>query len=309
MKRKSKFLALILAASLSFSVSACGSADSGPADTQGQTEESYAQDKESNNDVDIFAAAQEKMKSDKITSLNGKMVMDMDMTITAQGQSQSMQTVNTMDMSCFYNPTRFKMDMTVDAGEAGTNQMTMYADTAEDGTCTIYTTDGTSWQSQEVELGQIEQYDAASNMTGYMQDSYSFQDAGTEQVDGKDARKYTGTIKGDDLKDAVMSTGALDSLSSLGMDAGQLETMFTGLGDLPITLWIDEAELYPVKYDMDMTGLMNKLMANAIEAMGDEAEGVEMEFGKLHVTMTCSDYNAADEFEIPEEAKTATPLT
>ena len=305
MKRKNKFLALLLAATMSFSVSACGSADS--ADTGKQTAEDNGDSSKENTDVDEFAAAQEKMKSEKISSLTGKMVMDMEMTISADGETQTMKAANTMDMTCFYDPTRFKMDMTVDAGESGTSNMTMYADTAEDGTCTLYISDGTNWQAQEVELTQIEQYDAASNMTGYMQDSYEFQDAGTEQIDGKNARKYTGTLKGDDLKETVMSTGALDSLNSLGMDTTQVESMFNDLGDLPINLWIDETDLVPVKYEMDMTSLMSKLMANTLEAMGSEAEGVSMEFNKLHVVMTCSDYNSAEEFEIPEEAKAAKP--
>ncbi len=307
MKRKNKFLALLLAATMSFSVSACGSADSAPADTGKQTAEDNGDSSKENTDVDVFAAAQEKMKSEKISSLTGKMVMDMEMTISADGETQTMKAANTMDMTCFYDPTRFKMDMTVDAGESGTSNMTMYADTAEDGTCTLYISDGTNWQAQEVELTQIEQYDAASNMTGYMQDSYEFQDAGTEQIDGKNARKYTGTLKGDDLKETVMSTGALDSLNSLGMDTTQVESMFNDLGDLPINLWIDETDLVPVKYEMDMTSLMSKLMANTLEAMGSEAEGVSMEFNKLHVVMTCSDYNSAEEFEIPEEAKAAKP--
>ena len=305
MKRKNKFLALLLAATMSFSVSACGSADS--ADTGKQTAEDNGDSSKENTDVDVFAAAQEKMKSEKISSLTGKMVMDMEMTISADGETQTMKAANTMDMTCFYDPTRFKMDMTVDAGESGTSNMTMYADTAEDGTCTLYISDGTNWRAQEVELTQIEQYDAASNMTGYMQDSYEFQDAGTEQIDGKNARKYTGTLKGDDLKETVMSTGALDSLNSLGMDTTQVESMFNDLGDLPINLWIDETDLVPVKYEMDMTSLMSKLMANTLEAMGSEAEGVSMEFNKLHVVMTCSDYNSAEEFEIPEEAKAAKP--
>ncbi len=305
MKRKNKFLALLLAATMSFSVSACGSANS--ADTGKQTAEDNGDSSKENTDVDVFAAAQEKMKSEKISSLTGKMVMDMEMTISADGETQTMKAANTMDMTCFYDPTRFKMDMTVDAGESGTSNMTMYADTAEDGTCTLYISDGTNWQAQEVELTQIEQYDAASNMTGYMQDSYEFQDAGTEQIDGKNARKYTGTLKGDDLKETVMSTGALDSLNSLGMDTTQVESMFNDLGDLPINLWIDETDLVPVKYEMDMTSLMSKLMANTLEAMGSEAEGVSMEFNKLHVVMTCSDYNSAEEFEIPEEAKAAKP--
>ena len=305
MKRKNKFLALLLAATMSFSVSACGSADS--ADTGKQTAEDNGDSSKENTDVDVFAAAQEKMKSEKISSLTGKMVMDMEMTISADGETQTMKAANTMDMTCFYDPTRFKMDMTVDAGESGTSNMTMYADTAEDGTCTLYISDGTNWQAQEVELTQIEQYDAASNMTGYMQDSYEFQDAGTEQIYGKNARKYTGTLKGDDLKETVMSTGALDSLNSLGMDTTQVESMFNDLGDLPINLWIDETDLVPVKYEMDMSNLLNSLMKGIMESAGEDAEGVSLEYTKAKIEMTCSDFNAVSEFSIPEEAKAAAP--
>ena len=68
MKRKNKFLALLLAATMSFSVSACGSADSAPADTGKQTAEDNGDSSKENTDVDVFAAAQEKMTSDKISS-------------------------------------------------------------------------------------------------------------------------------------------------------------------------------------------------------------------------------------------------
>ena len=88
MKRKNKFLALLLA---------CGSADS--ADTGKQTAEDNGDSSKENTDVDVFAAAQEKMKSEKISSLTGKMVMDMEMTISADGETQTMKAANTMDMT------------------------------------------------------------------------------------------------------------------------------------------------------------------------------------------------------------------
>ena len=102
-----------------------------------------------------------------------------------------------------------------------------------------------------------------------------------------------------------MSTGVLDSLTSAGLDTSQLESMFQDLGDLPITLWIDEAEYYPVKYEMDMTEMMNSMMSNVLASMGDQAEGVTMEYTKALISMTCSDYNAAADFTIPDEAKAA----
>lgn len=302
MKMRNKFLALLLAVSMSFSVSACGSS----ADNQGEGKpatEDTAKDQEET--TDVYAAALEKMK--EISSLNGKMNVEMDLNVEAAGQKQTMQTVTTMDMSCLYNPTRIKMDMDMDAGEGTKINMSVYAEMTDDGKYNMYMYDGANWQTQTVEAADIQQYDAAGNMTGYMQESYNFQDAGTEQIDGKDARKYTGVMTGDDMRAAILSTGTLNSLSSLGIDDSQVETMLKDLGELPITLWIDETDLYPVKYEMDMSNLLNSLMKGIMESAGEDAEGVSLEYTKAKIEMTCSDFNAISEFSIPEEAKAAAP--
>jgi len=303
MKFRNKFLALLLAASMSFSVSACGSADASKDDGKPTAENTATDDQ--NADADVYAAAVEKMKD--VSSMNGKMHMEMDMNVSADGETQSIQTVTTTNMSCLYDPMRLKMDMNMDAGDGNAVDMSIYAEEAEDGTYTMYMYDGSQWQSQKVELADLKQYDAASNMTGYMQESYNFQDAGTEQIDGKNARKYTGVMTGDDMREAMMSTGALNSMSSLGLDESQLETMLKDLGELPITLWIDETELYPVKYEMDMTEMMNSLMSGIMESMGDQAQGASIEVSKLKMEMTCSDFNAVSEFSIPDEVKEAAP--
>ena len=79
--------------------------------------------------------------------------------------------------------------------------------------------------------------------------------------------------------------------------------MLDGIGELPINLWIDEATLYPVKYEMDMTEVMNTLMTNMVASMGEQAEGLTMSIPKMVISMTCKNFNAATDFEIPEEAK------
>ena len=124
-------------------------------------------------------------------------------------------------------------------------------------------------------------------------------------MDGANAFKYTGAITGDAMNETLLSSGALDSFSQLGIAESDLEGMMKDLGDIPVTLWIDEATMYPVKVETDMTDVMNKLMSNLIESMGDQAAGMSMSVPKLKITMTCSDFNSAADFEIPEEAKAA----
>ena len=135
----------MLAAVMSMSLAACGKSgnDSQPtgqdagveadadadAAAESASEEAEAPEEETE---DPFAAAQENMTS--VTSLDAKTVMEMDMVVSADGQEQSVESVTTMDMSCFYEPLRMRMEMTVDAGEAGSVSTTLYAETDESGT-------------------------------------------------------------------------------------------------------------------------------------------------------------------------------
>lgn len=306
MRKRNKFLALLLAATLSLSVGACSSTDNASSKSASDAKtpaQETGQDKP--DAVEALATAQKNI--DTIKSLNAKMVMEMDMDMEADGESQSFQTVTNMDMACFYDPVKLKMDMTMDAGEAGTSSMEIYAEADENGKYTMYMYDGANWQTQTVELAAVEQYDAANNMAGYMQDSYNFKEAGTEQVDGVTAYKYTGAITGGDMKEAILSSGALNSLSSLGIDSTQIESMMDGLSEIPITLWVDETGLYPLKYELDMTAVMDTLISNMLQTMGDQSSGYSMNISKMKISMTCSDFNAATEFSIPEEAKGTEP--
>lgn len=299
MKKRNKILALMLAAILAMSMTACGGKDSG-----NENAANGAADAQKQETVDPFEEAQKNIAA--VTNMDASMVMEMDMEVGANGETQTMESVTTMDMSTFSDPVRLKMDMNVKASVAGqetTQQMSVYADTLEDGTNMMYLFDGTNWQSQAVTVEDIAQYDSSTDMAVYLNGNYNFEQTGTEQVDGANAYKYTGKITGEEMKEVILSSGALDQLSSLGMSSEDLDSMLDGVGELPINLWIDEATLYPVKYEMDMTDVMNTLMTNMVASMGEQAEGLSMSIPKMVISMTCKNFNAATEFEIPEEAK------
>ena len=83
----------------------------------------------------------------------------------------------------------------------------------------------------------------------------------------------------------------------------QLETNWGDIGELTEYVWIDKASLYPVKYEVDMTRIMDALVSSMIASLGEQAEGLEMSVSKMKVSMTCSNFNNAADFTIPEEAK------
>lgn len=316
MKKRNCFLTLVLIVALTLSAAACGNRDGNNVSkggNQSQMDESAefpsAEKAESLADegmsapeeVDAMAAAQENMNS--VTSLKAQVLIEMDMTIGADGEEESVQSVTKMDMVCFSEPLKIKMEMSVDMGAAGSVTQSIYGEVAEDGTNTMYVYDGTNWKSQAVGKTDLEQYDARSNMLTFLDEGLAYTLDGMEQMNGGNAYKYSYVMTGAEMKEAMFSSGALDSVSSLGLDASQMDSMLDGLGEITAYVWIDEATLYPVKYEMDMTEVMNALMAHIIEAMGEQAAGLSMSVPKMKMTMTCFNFNNAADFTIPDEAK------
>lgn len=314
MKKRTRFLALILASVLTVSVTACGgnsadgnTADGNAAEAEAENAEAEAEnaEAEAEEEVDPFAAAQENMLD--VSSMDAETVMEMDMEMGANGETQVMESETVMKMSSFEDPLRLRMDMTVTVGmgeeESAVQDMSIYVETTEDGAYMMYLYDGSAWQTQEIAASDAAQYDAESDMNAYLNGDYNFEAQGTDPVNGAEAYKYSGAIVGDEMKEVLLSSGALDQFSSLGIDSSQLDGMLDDLGEIPIDLWIDAATYYPVKYEMDMTAVMDTLMSNVLAQMGDQAEGLTMAIPKMTISMTCSNYNAATEFEIPAEAK------
>ena len=313
MRKGKRFFATVLAAVMTVSLVACGNkpeSNNSTGTTTSAVENTTSQPKESDggasveknlDPVTVMSAAQENVK--EITSLETKMIMEMDMKISAQGQEQAIQSVTTMNMTCFNDPMKIKMDMTMDMGELGSVDQSIYGEMTEDGNCNMYLFDGTNWQTQTVSVGDMEQYNAQDSILDVIKVDASYQEEGKEEIDGVTAFKYSHVMTGDEMKETLLSSGALDSVTSLGIDSSQVESMLDGLGELTEYIWVDEATMYPVKYEVDMSEVMDTLMVNMMSAMGEQAQGMSINVPKMKMTMTCMNYNNATDFTIPEEAK------
>ena len=280
-QHKKKLAALLMALCIVLSLAACGGSGGG-----GKS--------------DPLAAAMANME--KAESMDAKMMMEMDM----EAGGQNLETVTTMDCNIFNKPMRMKMDMSMDMGGYGDVSVEMYAEEVEDGSIVLYQYDGMDWSSQSVTAADLSQYDVSSSMDSYMASTTGFKQEGSEEVEGVSAYKYTGVITGEAMQEVMLSSGALDSMSTqMNMDEAQMKDMLSGLGDIAVTMWIDEESLYPVRYDMDMTAIMDGLMGKILETAGGEEAGLTMSIPKMTISMTCSNFNSATDFTIPEEAKNA----
>lgn len=298
---KKKFVVLILTGVLTMSAAACGKSSNDTSASVNTNTQTEAQADTVQPDVDPMEEAMKNMES--VTSMEAQMIMDMDMNISANGQEQAIESMTTMDMVCFSDPLKIKMDMTMDMGEQGSMNMQVYAEPSENGAFHVYMFDGQSWSTQESAESALAEYDARSSLMGYIGDASQYTQEGTEQVNGANAYKYSYVLTEEELKQQMMESGALDSVSQLGLDVSQVDSMLDDLGEVTAYVWIDETSMYPVKYEMDMTTVMDSLMANMIAALGDQAEGLSMSVPEMKISMTCSNFNSAADFTIPDEAK------
>ena len=183
--------------------------------------------------------------------------------------------------------------------------MSIYGDVDENGNYMMYMSDGESWYAQEVSEYDLEEYNAQSSMEEQIGDTSAYVLEGTEKLNGADVYKYSCTLTGDEMQEALSSSGALDQLSSLGLSASDAYSMLDGLGELVEYVYVDAETYYVVQYEMDMTEIMDALFAAVLEALGEQAEGLTMSISKMELVMTCSNYNGISDITIPEEALSA----
>lgn len=228
--------------------------------------------------------------------------IDMEMAFSADGETAEMNT--TAEADCIVEPLAMDMDMTMDM--MGMFDMNMKIYMIQDGdSYTMYAGidegDGTfTWTKESMDdLGSIAQYDGKASMDIYLENISNFKEAGTEDVNGVSAVRYDGVISEDSLEAVMEASGVLEQYEAMGLEG--MEDMFSGMGDLPVSIWIDPDTDLPVKYEMDMTtmmqSMMNKLMA---ESDGDEDLGLSVD--KCVIVMVCSDYNGISNIEVPQEA-------
>lgn len=297
MKKTKRALAALSALTLTLSLTACGGGgqqSTGDSGTDAMTP------------AERVAAAEEKMSA--LTSLSIDMTQDIGMSFAMADQSQELNMSTKMQMDVIQEPLKAKGAMQIDMGEelGGVQDVELYI-MSEDDTANVYMQMGGQWIKQSVTEAELGQYDAADSLELYLDSAADFAEVGTEQVGGADATKFTGVIKGDKLYDVIEESGVLGSLGQTGTDVSEdaIKSMLSELGDLPMSVWIN-ADGYPVQYEMDMSQMIDSILQKALEMEGAADQGMTMTVSKAAMSLTCSNFNAVEDFELPAEAQNAT---
>ncbi len=247
---------------------------------------------------EVLTKAQEALAG--VTSMGYDMTMDLSM--GAEGETLAISTVTRADT--VLSPLAMKAEMEIDLGDlGGTTSMTIYAKEQDGSYLTAVGTPDEAgqmtWQSSSMDaLGELENLSGADSMQLYLDSIQNFTQGESETVNGVEATRYDGVILGEDLSEVIAASGALSQLDSLGM--GEMSELFKGMGDLPVSLWIAKETYYPVKYEMDLTEMMQSILDKTLSEQLGADIGLTVEQAAL--SMTIRDINQVGEIEIPAEA-------
>ena len=260
-----------------------------------------------------IAAANEKLQ--QVKSMHTNMEMNMGLVITlAMGemkQSMPMDINMLYAMDVTYEPNVARADVALSSGDESMKGV-IYV--VRDGENVItYTSDdeGVTWKKnvnpQENQLPQSP--DETLNL--FSGEGADLQLIGEEEVNGKPAKVYTGTIDGKFLQDVLNSTAAAGELTE-AVGADMSEEALANLSDIQVTIKIDKESGLPVQYTIDTADARQELMlAATVASMGGELrEGMtfDIEISDMLIDMTLSDFDAIAPIEIPEAALNAPEL-
>ena len=243
----------------------------------------------------LLSQAKETMAT--VESMAAEMTMEMDMSMGGE----MIETTTLAKIRSQQDPLKMAMEMSMVMSD-GTevDQMQMYAVEA-DGHLRTYMSTADVWYAETLEMCELNQYNAEENMDLYLDHITDISSMKQEVVNDVQTTKISGVITGDAMEQAIADSGLTASAASMGLSEEMLASLYEELNDLSISLWID-AEGYVLKYEMDMTEMMQKIMDESMKALGASEEDTLMDIEKTAISMVCSQFNAVDEIVIPEEA-------
>ena len=206
----------------------------------------------------------------QVTSMSAQMEVQMDMAY----EEESMKSVVKSDMDLIMDP--FKTNMTI--------SMTLNDE---------------EWIHQPMASTDVSQYDAKQNMDLYLKNIEAFKVTGTEEINGNKTTVVEGLLTGDSMEEALKNSGIESTTAGLGISTEDLVTLMDSVEGMPVKLWISE-DGYVMQYELDMTAMMQGILD--VMSAGEENP---ITISKTLVHMTCSNFDAVPDFEVPAEALAA----
>ncbi|MFA5528259.1 MAG: DUF6612 family protein [Peptostreptococcales bacterium] len=207
----------------------------------------------------------------------------------------------------FMEPMKFYMNMDVHLSNMEEVQHIEQYMVQETDNIVLYQNVQGQWYKMNINidgLGDIMQTDPSEDIQLMMEYTKTAKIVGEEEIKGSKARILDLAISMKMYEEIVAKNEALGSMIPM-TSTEDLGKMLSELDDLNYRMWIDKDSGEIVKYSMDLGKMMERLMTKLeIEEMTDEEKEMFKNM-EMTITITISNHNTAENFELPEEALNA----
>lgn len=251
---------------------------------------------------DILRVALE--KNQDVSSFAGSFRMSADMTLDNQRATFDLQ----MDIEAMQEPLAIKAAVKLDMGEemaalmGGTSNYTLYMEALDDETATVYIDMGGVPMKQTMSLDEMNL--SAENMGVnlidsvdlYLDGTYDTELIGEETEGERKLYHIRASLSEDALSDLMQQS--FDGLNTtLDMDEVDQDELAKMLKEMKVDFWLDAESGRFFRMDVDMTEVMQKVLALAGESAGDAT------IHKTTMSMTVDQVNTVEQIEIPASLK------
>lgn len=231
-------------------------------------------------------------------------------------QAEQLSLALTGNITYFADPLKLKAELNADLGQLGAQDIVIYMEQAGDEILTYTQMPDASgegeWSKTSMSLSSYN--DLKESNSQFDQWIASSEDLGEEMVNDTATTKLQATISGASIGEVIANSGALDSLDSLGLPI-DISGLLTNMDDFTMTYWLTE-DNFLVKSEVDLSGFFQRLIDEFIPIVqelaalsGSEMPEYTISLDHLTFTTDLSAYNAAEDFQIPEEALNAIDAT
>lgn len=254
-----------------------------------------------------LARAAEQMQQLKSLHMDLEACVGVTFNIAGESIYREEHTHNLLDLQT--EPMKMYVEMQNDQPDEGSGYL-CYAEQDGD-TVNVYSSydGGATWsRSTAPSLTELPAQNTAQQALLLLSCAATFTETGKETVNGSEATVYSGLISGELVEQAVKASGVMDSVAE-ALGGLVTEDMLKDLGDIPVSIAIDDESCMLVRYTMDMSqvmqSLMERLLGSVLDQYGLEQTEAFFKLEKVTLSVTLSQFDSVEEIVIPEAARAA----
>ena len=266
------------------------------------------------NETDTNAVYEALKKLEDCTSCTSLQITERAESVTEAGQTHVYNSTTEMEITLITDPAikmRTKTRYLEEYNGQKINQSNVSYIVPENGGYSEYYFDGMQWYSVFVEDAAAMSDVLISDFPAmFVPEGLSFCKKKTETLESGNATLYNASLYGTDLVSFLYIRGYLSNIASMSENQQNKikENLAKDLGELTVSVWVDEASGYPVHFELDMTSILSDMNKSISKTLGNKTSEAQWTGTKHTMYMDLWGFNSVEDLVLPPESANATPI-